>query len=588
MSTYADDIPLERLRKLAYAKKILPRVQARERLEDSLSAFVKGCWASIDPAPYQPTWAIDALCEHLQAIRDGEIRRLLVNFPPRCAKTNVTSIAFPAWIWAQRELEYLSGPQVRFLCGSYNDDLSLQNSTAHRRLLLSPWYQARWSRRYSITGDQNTKSKFDTTEGGSRISVSARGSLLGIGGDIVIIDDPHNLQGAESDAERITTRSWWREISTTRLNDPKLAAIIVIMQRLHEEDISGVILSSEWSSEWTHLCIPMEYERSRHCATGIGWQDPRGVGEDGRKLPEPELEGHEGELMWPERFGAREVEHIKAELGPYFSSGRLQQMPVPDKGGIFERQWWQVWDPPDGKFPEFDYIIASLDGAFTEDEENDPSALTVWGIFKQPAEGATLVGGRVDERTGQVWQGSWTSSVTRVMLVHAWRKHLAFSGPKMEYLPGETPKAYKRRCEGRWGLLEWVSDTWRRFKVDKVLIEAKASGISAAQALRSWYGMSEQSIMLCPVKGDKVARALAVQPTFAGGLVYAPVKDWSDMVISEMAVFPKGRYDDLTDSATQAVRYLREAGLLRTDKEQRLTLEASLMHKSKPRPLYPV
>ena len=556
-----------------WRKKILPRVRAREELEDDLGAFVRSGWATIDPAPYQPTWAIDALCEHLQAIRDGQIRRLLVNFPPRCAKTNVTSIAFPAWVWAQREKGYLAGPQVRFLCGSYNDDLSLQNSTAHRRLLMSSWYQARWGRRYGITGDQNTKSKFDTTAGGSRISVSARGSLLGIGGDIVVIDDPHNLQGAESDAERITTRTWWREISTTRLNDPKQAAIVVIMQRLHEEDISGVILQSEWSSEWTHLMIPMEYEGARRCVTSIGWSDPR---------------GEEGELMWPGRFGAREVEHIKAELGPYMASGRLQQMPVPDKGGIFERGWWQLWDPSDGKFPLFDYVIASLDGAFTEDEENDPSGLTVWGVFKMPAEGATLVGGRVDERSGQVWQGTWSSSVTRLMLVHAWRKHLAFSGPRVEYMPGETAKGYRERCRPKWGLLEWVNETCRRFKVDKLLIEAKASGISAAQALRSWYGMEDRGIMLMPVKGDKVARALAVQPTFAGGMVYAPAKEWAELVIDEMAVFPKGQHDDLTDSATQAVRYLRDAGLLRTDEEVRLTTEASLMHRSKPKALYPV
>src|SRR5271165_185484 len=274
----------ERLTLQIIARAKLPQAEKRAELEGSLIDFVEGAWPSLDPTDYQPCWAIDALCEHLQAVTEGQIKRLLVNFPPRCGKTLVTSVCFPAWTWSRNEQSYLSGPQVRFLCGSYNDDLSLQNSTKHRRLLLTPWYQRRWGKRFKITLDQNTKTQFDTPAGGSRISTSARGSLLGIGGDIIIIDDPHNLASAESDAERLTARTWWREISTTRLNDPKQSAIVVIMQRLHEDDVSGVILSSEGASEWTHLCIPMEYEWRRHCVTGLGWQDPRGLDENDRPL----------------------------------------------------------------------------------------------------------------------------------------------------------------------------------------------------------------------------------------------------------------------------------------------------------------
>jgi len=124
-----------------------------------------------------------------------------------------------------------------------------------------------------------------------------------------------------------------------------------------------------------------------HGGKSTGPRTPEGDGSslltDGRvprdTAAQLELEEREGALMWPERFGAREVARIKAELGPYMASGRLEQMPVPDKGGIFQRDWWQPWDSPDGKFPVFSYIVASLDGAFTEKEENDPSALTVCG-----------------------------------------------------------------------------------------------------------------------------------------------------------------------------------------------------------------
>ena len=292
--------------------------------------------------------------------------------------------------------------------------------------------------------------------------------MLGIGGDAILIDDPHNTLASESEAERQQALTWWREISTTRLNDPKQSAIVVIMQRLHEEDVSGVILSSEWSSEWTHLCIPAEYDWRRHCITSLGWQDPRGLDandeplivttETGDRLPRDsaaavELEKRDGALMWPERFGHREISAIKAELGPYMASGRLQQSPMPAKGGIFDRSWWQLWEGLDGKFPLFDHIIASLDSAFTAKERNDPSALTIWGVFQTP-----------EKRR-------------RIMLVHAWRKHLPFSGPRIEKEPNETLPAYRQRTRPTWGLMEWVADTCTRFKVDKLLIEAKASGI---------------------------------------------------------------------------------------------------------------
>src|SRR5262249_39707220 len=163
----------ERLTYQVIARAKLPLAQERAELEGSLLKFVEAAWPSLDPAPYQPCWAIDALCEHLQAVTEGQIKRLLVNYPPRAGKTSITSVCFPAWTWARSERSYLSGPQVKFLCGSYNDDLSLQNSTKHRRLLQSPFYQKRWGKRFSIAIDQDRKALFDTSAGGSRISNSA-------------------------------------------------------------------------------------------------------------------------------------------------------------------------------------------------------------------------------------------------------------------------------------------------------------------------------------------------------------------------------------------------------------------------------
>jgi predicted phage terminase large subunit-like protein len=248
------------------------------------------------------------------------------------------------------------------------------------------------------------------------------------------------------------------------------------------------------------------------------------------------------------------------------ASGRLQQSPMPAKGGIFDRSWWQLYESPNGKFPSFDFIVASLDSAFTANEQNDPSGFTVWGVFQHEHEGRKL---------------------RRIMLMHAWRKHLPFSGLRIDGEANETWAMYKQRTQHTWGLVEWVADTCARFRVHKLLIEAKASGISAAQELRNRYGSRDWAIQTCPVKGDKVARALAVQPMFSQGMIYAPERDWSEMTIQEMAAFPMARHDDLTDSSTQALKYLRDVGLAQTDAEKAEAERQTGVHRPRLRALYP-
>jgi len=299
--------------------------------------------------------------------------------------------------------------------------------------------------------------------------------------------------------------------------------------------------------------IAMEADLSRQWdgdgprETEIGWFDPR---------------TEDGELAWPERFPSHVVSAIKDVKGPYAYSGQYQQSPVPRGKGIFQPQWWQLWDPADGKFPVFDLLIASLDSAFTEKEQNDPSGLTIWGIFQHEGH-------------------------RRIMLVHAWRKHLQFSGPRNEQKPNESKEAWVRRTQSTWGLMEWVQYTCERFKVDRLLIEGKASGLSAGQELQNRYGRLDFAVQLCPVKGDKVARALAVQATFSQLMIYAPERDWAQMVIDEMAQFPLGKYDDLTDSATQALKYLRDTGMAETDHEVSAQEAERVMHRPRPKSLYP-
>jgi hypothetical protein len=538
-----------------------------ERLEGSLIDFVEAAWPTVDGSPYQSNWAVDALCDHLQAVTEGQISRLLVNFPPRCGKTLVTSVCWPAWTWARREQSYRSGGGVRFLCGSYGHVLSMTNSNLTRRLILSPWYQSLWGTRFALSSDQNSKSQFDNTAGGSRIATSVGGTLLGVGGDIIVVDDPHNVADVESEAERQTALNWWAELSTTRLNDPKQAAIVVIMQRLHLEDVSGKILENENDNDWVHLCIPMRHDPDRHCVTvpvgvdQIEWEDPR---------------TEDGELMWPERFGQAQVDAIEAGLGPYASSGRLQQSPTPKGANIFRREWWGLWDPPGNKFPHLEYIVGSLDGAFTSRQENDPSAMTVWGVF-------------VDK-----------DGHRRIILLDAWRRHLQFSADRnlIAERPNESHGVWKQRTQHLWGLIEHVRESCTylhgtklgvgyNVPMSRLLIEAAGPGLPAAQELANRYPDLKGIISPVTPRGDKLARALAVQPSFSQGLIFAPNKSWAEDLIVEAESFPKSKHDDLVDSMSQALQYLRDVGLAQTDEEERYVALEGVMHKPRLKPLYP-
>lgn len=557
----------ERLENYAKLQAELRRREERAYYEGNFRAFVEASWSAIDSSEFQESWALDALCEHLEAVTRGDIKRLLTNFPPRAGKSNVCSIAWPAWTWAQsgENICFTSGPQVRFLCGSYGHTLSLKLSTATRRLLTSPFYQKYWGDRFELMGDQNAKHQFDNTEGGNRSATSIGSTLIGLGGDIVCVDDPHNTEAVESDAERETVLRWWKELRSTRLNDPKQTAIVVIMQRLHEQDVSGVIL--EDSEDWTHLMLPMRHDPNRHCVTVLKWDEN---GQPERTWEDPRDPGSK-ELMWPERYGEREVKLLETELGPYMASGRLQQAPQPDGGGIIKREYWIEWAEKD--FPPLSYVWASADTAYTEKEQNDPTGFTCWGLWSD--------------------QGQ-----PKVILLTAWRKRLEIHGPNtwidsngakqsIDRLKGERFGDWVARTQAQWGLCEWLHYSCNRFNADKLLIEAKASGHSVAQELYRLHGSEKWSIELVTPEGDKGARLVSVQATFAAGLVYAPFRDWSQEVIDEVSSYPKHKFRDLTDSTSQALKHVRDIGLLVRPEERQYADESMAKHKSVLPALYP-
>jgi predicted phage terminase large subunit-like protein len=279
----------------------------------SLSGFIESAWHVLEPSnEYVHGWHVDALSEHLEAVETGEITRLLINIPPGTMKSLATSVFFPAWLWARGHQHY------RIIGASYEEGLATRDNLKTRRLVESEWYQSLFP--LQLTSDQNQKTYFENSKSGFRQSCAVK-SMTGRRGDIIIWDDPHSVEMAESEEQRLTTLRVFRETLPTRLISPKKSAIIVIMQRLHEKDVSGYIMANDLG--YTHLMLPMEFEPERKCITQIGWEDPR---------------KEDGELLFPERFPKDVIDRDKKVMGSYAAAGQFQQRPAPRKGGFF------AWD----------------------------------------------------------------------------------------------------------------------------------------------------------------------------------------------------------------------------------------------------
>ena len=808
-------------------------VERKLEYEGSLLKFVEAAWPAIDSSHFVSCWAIQAMCEHLEAVTWGYIPRLLINIPPRCAKTSVVSIIYPVWVWLQQDISFLSGPQVRFLCASYNNTLSWDSSNKSRRLLFSNFVQTHWPGEIELRADQNTKSRFDNTKNGSRMSTSVGSSLLGLGGDIIIADDLNKVDKEnkiETEDETEKVADYWNELHSTRMNDPKQTAIINVQQRLKENDVSGLIIDSE--EEWTHLMIPMRYDELRHNVTvvlprsqdDLPWEDPR---------------YEEGELMWPERFGEKEVRNLESALGPYMctpaespvlmsdlsmrpisevkagdsvvgfttdtsgtdfgkykrrhlrpskvnavtiiqapvvrmtldsgevirctpdhrwymgknggrrgrndvrplyrpahvgtelmrvcpaklpelsyedqrlagwlsgffdgegsvglcakngpqfrksstirfhqgagrnlplcerlekilghfgfdftysehvrsdrkvstsdhknrvytlygssgvplfqkflhiaqpnkwrdriihgalgtkwitgkekvvsiepdgieqvyaletetgnyvvwgiassnSAGRLQQSPTPKGGGILKRDWWLLWDGEEARkyglewngqrkeFPHFELVVGSLDTSYGEKEENDYNAMTVWGIW-------------LDSNKNR-----------RAMMMYAWNKRLPLHGTEVIQMPGEAAINFRDRQKRAWGLVEWVADTCKRYKVRRLLIENKTRGKDVGDELKRIYARENWGVELLDPQGDKVSRTHSVVTLFTDGAIWAPDTKWSEAVLLQCARFPRDVHDDMHDTVTQFVNWARENGILLRGDEMSAALD---------------
>lgn len=286
----------------------------RELARRSLADFARMAWPVLEPTtPLKWGWALDAICAHLEAVSRGEINRLLMNVPPGSMKSLLTGVLWPAWEWGPR------GRADRRIIGTaHKQDLAIRDAMKCRRLITSDWFQDRWP--VVLTSDQNAKTKFENDKTGFR-EAAAFTSMTGSRGDRIILDDPLSVDDANSDAALRAAELTFTEALPTRVNN-ETSAIVVIMQRLHERDTSGIILGRDLG--YTHLCLPMRFEPDRRSATPF-YTDPRQT---------------DGELLFPERFSEATVTALEKTLRSYASAGQLQQRPAPRGGGMFKREWF--------------------------------------------------------------------------------------------------------------------------------------------------------------------------------------------------------------------------------------------------------
>jgi predicted phage terminase large subunit-like protein len=478
-------------------REVLQMEKARRRL----IWFIEYIWDVLfsgEGSSFVHNWHIDVICGHLEAVSDGRVRRLLINIPPRHAKSLLVSVIWPAWDW-------LGNPHRQFLCTSYSETLSFRDSSRMRRIVQSEKYKRLMAycetvmpgfSAFDIMSDQGEKKYWANTLGGQRISSTVRGTGTGMDSDISIVDDPHNVVKGESVTDRRDTLFWFDESLSSRFNDPKKGALVVIMQRIHELDLSGHILEEgedgdkaeeAYKIKWDHLCLPGLYEGHNRCDSSLGFVDPR---------------TEENEPLWKGRFDEPELRNMVK--GAFGFAGQIQQRPSPRGAGFFEGEW---------------KIINDIG------EIGSPVAAWV----------------RYWDKAGSEGQGAYTAGV----LMGLCENNCVVVA---DVVRGQWAKPKRERI---------IRDVAERDgdEVDTyVEQEPGASGKESSQdTIKNLVGYR---VYADRASGSKETRAEPYGIQQLAGNVYVLQRPWTKRFVEEHKTFPVGRYKDIVDSATGAFNKL--------------------------------
>ena len=451
-------------------------------LETDLTLFFREAWKFLNPGRELTwSWHYDLIAEHLMLVKQRKLRRLILNVPPRTAKSSLVTICFPCWMWTTE-------PTHEFLCASHSRDLSTDHSVARRNLLTSPWYQALWGDKFQLSSDRNLTTQFNNDHQGRMIATSTGSGAEGKGGDTAILDDPMSSEQSLSDVERYGANRWVTNTLKQRLNNPATAAIIIIMQRLHELDTTGFVLSEE-AGAWTQIVIPLVAEKDER------WVFPISGRIHERK---------KGDVLQEDRFTPVVV--AEKQRNRMVFAGQYQQRPAPLEGNMIKRsevKYYGGIDPLTGErdevLPErFDRMLISVDCSFKDTETSNYVAIGVIGVK-----------GR------------------KRMVLNVVNEHLDANGTELEI----------RRQKERYP------------NVTAILVEDKANGPAVTQRLKANVpGVIE----VTPMGGKIARMFAVAPEWQAGDWYVDRTAAWTEPFIQQITMFPTAANDDMCDMMTQS------------------------------------
>jgi predicted phage terminase large subunit-like protein len=333
-------------------KMTMGQYQALLRL--NFHAFVVKAFYELNPeSTFLDNWHLALIANYLERCRRGELHRLIINVPPRSLKSHIVSVAFPAWALAKN-------PSAKIMTVSYGQDLAEKFAVECRKIIQAPWYQNIFPTRL-VTARPPIRD-FETNQGGYRLSSSVGGSLTGRGADLVIIDDPLKAEEALSDTQRDRVNDWFSNTLVTRLNDKETGCIVLVMQRLHEDDLTGHLLDQ---GGWSRVKLPaIAEEDERHTIEGLF--GPYAVRRQA------------GEALHNKRESLAALAEIRKSVGEWNFAGQYQQSPAPAGGGMMKQSWFKTYK----QLPEFRMVFHSWDTANKPGDLNDYSVCTTWGVVK--------------------------------------------------------------------------------------------------------------------------------------------------------------------------------------------------------------
>jgi predicted phage terminase large subunit-like protein len=484
-------------------------------VQTSLAEFVKQSWAILEPgAELVWNWHLDVMCEYLEKVTSGEITRLLINVPPGHMKSLIVSVMWPAWVW-------LENPSWRSLYATYVEKLSQDFADKSRLLIKSEWYQSiqpklygpKWDQPWSLRHDSSAVGLFKNNLHGARFSTSLTASGTGFRGDVLVVDDPMNVEEFPTPEALQGVISWFDGRMGSRFNNMVEGRIVIIMQRLHENDLAGHVLAQDEREKnnpnwrpYTHLKFPAEYEPEKACP-----QDRRTKA---------------GELLFPQRFPQSEQEIQKIKLGPYGYSAQHRQDPIPQGGGLFETWKIAFWYPAERDKDNRPAVHMEKDdtGALVACKQGPlPARMDVecqsWDCAFKDFDSSDYVAGHYYGRKG--------SSIYLLERVHA-----RLSYRKTKDAIREMSKRHPR------GFAKYIED--------------KANGTAVVEELSSEiFGVEAVN-----PEGGKIARANAASPLVSAGNIWFPhpeIYPWVKEVLAELRGFPVMKNDDDVDAFTQAV-----------------------------------